>query len=81
MYKSNKPSDNSYNFADKILVRFPQGLLLPKVLNQKPIALPKVKCCEVSGCKNIKKYKDPITKLGYCSLGCYKILKNSRYID
>jgi len=70
-----------YNKNDKILVRFPQGLILPKVLNQKPLSLPVVKCCQVAGCKNIKKYKDPLTKIDYCSVGCYKILKNSRYVN
>lgn len=71
---------HKYGKDGKIFVRFPQGLLIPKVLIQKPIHYPMMKHCEVMNCKNEKKYKDPITKTNYCSIPCYNILKNTKHI-
>jgi len=68
-----------YDPNGKILVRFPQGLILPKVISQKPLNRPLHACCQVIGCGNSKKYRDPITKMDYCSLSCYKIIKNNLY--
>lgn len=60
----------------KVYVRFPQGLLLPKYLKQKPIDKDKPfnsnVLCQVNNCKNPKKYKDPKSSLYYCSVECYK---------
>ena len=67
---------------DKTYVRFPQGLLIPKILSQKPlIRNTLIQNCEVLSCKNIKKYKDPVTKKFYCSVECYKELKKSMHIN
>ena len=60
----------------KIYVRFPQGLLIPSVLMQKPIQPKIIPKCDVEGCKNIKKYTDPKTKKNYCSVECFKIIRN-----
>lgn len=62
-----------------ISVRFPEGLLIPKILNQKLIEVScnKNKNCQVLNCKNQKKYTDPKTKKDYCSLTCYKLLKTN----
>ncbi len=66
----------------KIYVRFPQGLLLPKFLKQKPLDNSKLESiqkniiCQVDNCNNVKKYKDPKSQLFYCSIECYKKLKN-----
>ena len=66
----------------KIYLRFPQGLLLPKILMQKPLTVCKAPIkCGVMNCKNFKKYKDPVTKIDYCSIDCYKILKNTMHIN
>jgi hypothetical protein len=74
-----------YNKDGSIYLRFPQGLLLPKVLTQKssnfkPNTTLGIKKCEVFNCKNDKKYKDPVTKLNYCSVNCYNVLKNSMHL-
>ncbi len=68
----------------KIYVRFPQGLLLPKYLKQKPLENPIKKSnlnanwlCEVNNCANPKKYKDPKSQLFYCSVDCYKQIKKN----
>jgi hypothetical protein len=67
----------------KIYVRFPQGLLIPRHLKQKPLDENKIEnlilksqqTCQVDNCKNIKKYRDPKTHKFYCSLFCYKKLE------
>jgi len=67
----------------KIYVRFPQGLLLPKYIKQKPLEHSKIEnlnaevLCQVQNCKNPKKYKDPKSKLFYCSVECYKNLNSN----
>lgn len=66
----------------KIYVRFPQGLLLPKYLKQKQLddfKTDKNLNCQVDGCANPKKYKDPKSQLLYCSVDCYKKIKNHQY--
>lgn len=63
----------------KMYIRFPQGLLLPKYLKQKVIEDSKNNenlLCQVNNCANTKKYKDPKSKLFYCSVDCYKQIKN-----
>ena len=71
---------HKYDKNGKIFVRFPKGLLLPKPLNQKPLIINlEKKVCQVKNCKKQKKYKDPKTKLDYCSLECYKILKTPHH--
>jgi hypothetical protein len=71
----------------KIYVRFPQGLLLPKYLKQKPLEDAKNMenvnsniLCQVDNCSNTKKYKDPKSRLFYCSVDCYKQLKKNTEI-
>ena len=65
-----------YSKDGKINVRFPQGFLLPSVFNQqKKICKPIVKC-HVEGCQNLRKYTDPKTGFPYCSVQCFKILRN-----
>ena len=69
---------HKYDRNGKIFVRFPKGLLLPKSLNQKPLNINiEKRLCQVKNCKKLKKYKDPKSKLDYCSLDCYRILKAS----
>lgn len=73
-----------HNRDGKIFLRFPQGLTLPKVLLQKSCPnsnslAPKI--CGVMNCPNIKKYKDPKTKINYCSVECYKILQNTLHVS
>ncbi len=74
-----------YLHDGKIYVRFPQGLLLPKYLKQKPTdqskieALNDIKKCQVNNCQNLKKYKDPKSQLFYCSIDCFKELR--KHID
>jgi hypothetical protein len=71
-----------HNQDGKIFLRFPQGLLLPKVLLQKNYPnVPVPQKCGVMNCQNIKKYKDPKTKTNYCSVDCYKILQNSLHVN
>ena len=70
-----------YTNNGKIYLRFPQGLLIPKYLKQKAIDITEINkknklLCEINNCKNLKKYKDPKTQLYYCSVDCYKQLKN-----
>jgi len=65
----------------KIYVRFPQGLLLPKFLKQKQSEDSKKKdnlICQVDNCPKPKKYKDPKSHLFYCSVDCYKKIKNDK---
>ncbi len=62
-------------------VRFPQGLLIPKVVNQKPVNYPQPQLCEVFSCKNAKKYRDPVTLKNYCSVGCYQELKKMMHVN
>ena len=65
-----------YSKDGKIYVRFPQGFLLPSVFNQqKKICKPIIKC-HVEGCQNLRKYTDPKTGFPYCSVQCFKILRN-----
>jgi hypothetical protein len=67
---------HKYEKNGKIFVRFPKGLLLPKALTQKPLNFNiERKSCQVKNCKKQKKYKDPKTKIDYCSLECYHILR------
>lgn len=64
----------------KIYVRFPQGLLLPKYLKQKSteeLKRPENQFCQVNSCTNPKKYKDPKSQLHYCSVECFKNIKNN----
>jgi hypothetical protein len=71
-----------YNKDGSIYLRFPEGLLLPRVLTQKSTAvIPKTQKCEILNCINDKKYKDPITAKFYCSVQCYNILKDSMHIS
>jgi hypothetical protein len=70
-----------FNRDGKIYVRFPQGLLIPKILNQKPLQAPQEKKCEVLNCTNKKRYRDPKSKLFYCSVKCYKDIKNTMDIN
>lgn len=58
-------------------VRFPQGLLLPTVLLQKKRELKETPKCEVEGCKNLKRYTDPLTKKHYCSVNCFKKIREN----
>ena len=65
-----------YSKDGKIYVRFPQGFLLPSIFNQqKKICKPIIKC-HVEGCQNLRKYTDPKTGFPYCSVQCFKILRN-----
>lgn len=58
----------------QVTVRFPQGLLIPKVLYQKPPSeIPKN--CEIENCLGMKRYRDPKSGIYYCSLDCYKKIK------
>ena len=59
-----------------IYVRFPQGLLIPSILIQKPIQAKIIPKCDVIGCKNLKKYTDPKTKKNYCSVDCFKKIRS-----
>jgi hypothetical protein len=71
-----------HNKDGKIFLRFPQGLLLPKVLLQKNLPnVPAPQKCGVMNCSNLKKYRDPKTKVNYCSVDCYKLLKNSMHVN
>jgi hypothetical protein len=70
---------HKYEKNGKVFVRFPKGLLLPKALTQKQLNIPTGnKHCQVKNCKKPKKYKDPKSKLDYCSLDCYKIIKSAK---
>jgi hypothetical protein len=71
-----------YNSDGSIYLRFPQGLLLPRVLTQKSSGCqPKIQKCEIPNCQNIKKYRDPVTAKNYCSIQCYNILKNMMHLS
>ena len=71
-----------YNKDGTIYLRFPQGLLLPRVITQKSTGFqPKIKICEIPNCSNTKKYKDPVTGKYYCSVQCYNILKNMMHVS
>lgn len=65
-----------YSKDGKIYVRFPQGFLLPSVFNQTKKNVKPVEKCHVEGCNNDKRYKDPKTGYPYCSVKCFKILRN-----
>ena len=65
-----------YSKDGKIYVRFPQGFLLPSVFNQTKKNIKPIEKCHVSGCNNDKKYTDPKTGFPYCSVKCFKILRN-----
>ena len=66
-YKCNK---------DGVYVRFPKGILLPKVLTQKENKEYPIRKCQVNICTNDFKYKDPTSKINYCSLECFKIIRS-----
>lgn len=70
-----------YNKDGSIYLRFPQGLLLPRVLTQKSTYQPKLQKCEILNCQNNKKYRDPVTGKNYCSILCYNILKNTMHVS
>ena len=61
---------------ERTTVRFPQGMLLPSIINQKRVEYPKVGTCEVQQCKKGRKYRDTVTKIGFCSLECFRKLRN-----
>ena len=65
-----------YSKDGKIYVRFPQGFLLPSVFNQQKKDLKPIPKCYVEGCHNLRKYTDPKTGFPYCSVQCFKILRN-----
>jgi len=65
-----------YTKDGKIYVRFPQGFLLPSVFNQTKKEIKPIPKCYIEGCNNLKKYTDPKTGLPYCSVNCFKILRN-----
>ena len=65
-----------YSKDGKIYVRFPQGFLLPSVFNQQKKVIKEVSKCHVEGCPNLRKYTDPKTGFPYCSVKCFKILRN-----
>ena len=66
-----------YSKNGKIYVRFPQGFLLPSVFNQQKKVLKPIPKCHVEGCQNLRKYTDPKTGFPYCSVKCFKILRNT----
>ena len=65
-----------YSKDGKIYVRFPQGFLLPSVFNQQKKIIKPISKCHVEGCQNLRKYTDPKTGFPYCSVNCFKILRN-----
>lgn len=65
-----------YSKDGKIYVRFPQGFLLPSVFNQQKKICKPISKCHVEGCQNLRKYTDPKTGFPYCSVQCFKILRN-----
>ena len=65
-----------YSKDGKIYVRFPQGFLLPSVFNQQKKICKPIAKCHVEGCQNLRKYTDPKTGFPYCSVQCFKILRN-----
>ena len=65
-----------YSKDGKIYVRFPQGFLLPSVFNQQKKICKPITKCHVEGCPNLRKYTDPKTGFPYCSVQCFKILRN-----
>lgn len=69
------------NGKDGTYVRFPQGLLLPRVVVQKQTNYPQQQLCEVLSCRNGKKYRDPVTKKNYCSVSCYQELKKMMHVN
>lgn len=69
-----------YSRDNRVYVRFPSGLLIPKILNQP--AKPQIeeenilhKQCQVQNCLNKKRYRDPATKTYFCSVDCFRKLK------
>ena len=65
-----------YSKDGKIYVRFPQGFLLPSIFNQQKKICKPISKCHVEGCNNLRKYNDPKTGFPYCSVQCFKILRN-----
>ena len=65
-----------YSKDGKIYVRFPQGFLLPSVFNQQKKICKPITKCHVEGCPNLRKYTNPKTGFPYCSVQCFKILRN-----
>ena len=61
----------------KMYVRFPQGFLLPSVLFQQKKEIKEIPKCHVEGCENLRKYTDPKTGFPYCSVKCFKVLRNN----
>ena len=70
-----------YSKDGKIYVRFPQGFLLPSIFNQQKKEIKSIIKCHVEGCENYKKYTDPKTGFPYCSVECFKILRNQSQLD
>ena len=74
-----------YSKDGNVTLRFPPGILIPKVLYQKSDIIENKennndinygnKNCEVFNCLNKKRYRDPKSGKYYCSLGCYKKLQ------
>lgn len=66
-----------------IYVRFPNGLLLPKVLCNKveDHKYPLIPKCDNSTCLGKKRYQDPLTKLNFCSVACFKEIRSCKKLD
>ncbi len=80
-YKLSLTKIKYYTGPKGTYVRFPQGLLVPKIVTQKPITYPINQQCEVLSCRNSKKYRDPVTKKNYCSVSCYQELKKMMHVN
>ncbi|XP_049937659.1 INO80 complex subunit B [Schistocerca serialis cubense] len=65
------PCETYYNGTLGVALAMPPGADFP-IKPQKAPAVPVMKYCGVSGCKNIKKYSCSKTKVPLCSLECYK---------
>lgn len=67
---------HKYLSNGSVYVRFPQGFLVPEILFQKVKELTPIPKCDVDTCSNNKKYTDPVTKKHYCSVSCFKIIRD-----
>lgn len=68
---------HKYLSNGSVYVRFPQGFLVPEILFQKAKELPSITKCGVDSCTNNKKYTDPVTQKHYCSVTCFKIIRDN----